>query len=160
MRGSTVGFVYQDPSSCNQCVFIYNHLTTFHNTLEHIRNISKNAFYHLKNIARARPFLSQANAETLLHTFITCRIDCCNALLSGLPKKNISQAYEPSRTLRSSGSDLWIIPKVRTKTHILLLLWSTSLEQPPWRPERSRVLIFLKANSTFLFWLLSEHFFF
>ena len=42
-------------------------------------------FYHLRNIARVRQFLSQVNAEIPIPAFITCIIDYCNALLSGLP---------------------------------------------------------------------------
>ena len=58
--------------------------------IPHIKNITKIGFYHLKNIARIRPILPRVNTETLMHAFITSRIDYCNALLSGLPKKNIS----------------------------------------------------------------------
>uniref|UniRef100_A0A669DS15 Reverse transcriptase domain-containing protein n=1 Tax=Oreochromis niloticus TaxID=8128 RepID=A0A669DS15_ORENI len=147
--------------------------------IPHIKHVTKIGFYHLKNIARVRPILSRANTEMLMHAFITSRIDYCNALLSGLPKKNISPLqllqnsaarvltktrgrahitpvlqslhwlpvcfridfkvlllvfkclnglgpsylsdlllpYEPSRTLRSSGTGLLIVPKVRTHTH-------------------------------------------
>ncbi|XP_074522673.1 uncharacterized protein LOC141787880 [Halichoeres trimaculatus] len=149
------------------------------NFIPHIKNVTKTGFYHLKNIARVRPFLSRANTETLMHAFISSRIDYCNALLSGLPKRNISSLqllqnsaarvltktrrrahitpvlkslhwlpvcfridfkvllmvfkclrglgpsylselllpYEPSRTLRSSGTGLLIIPKARTRTY-------------------------------------------
>ena len=149
------------------------------NFIPHIKNVTKIGFYHLKNIARVRPFLSQANTEVLMHAFISCRLDYCNALLSGLPKKSIHNLqllqnsaarvltrtrgrehitpvlkslhwlpvcfrtdfkvlllvfkclnghgpsylsdlllpYQPSRVLRSSGTGLLIIPKVRTKTH-------------------------------------------
>ena len=52
---------------------------------------SKLKFYQLKNISRARPFLSRANAETLVCTFITCTLAYCNVFLSGLLKKNIVQ---------------------------------------------------------------------
>ena len=57
--------------------------------IPHIKNITKICFYHLKNIARVSPFLSQASTEVLMHAFISCRLDFCNALLSGLPKKSI-----------------------------------------------------------------------
>ena len=51
----------------------------------HISNLTKTAFYHLRNIAKVQPFLSQADTERLMHAFITSRLDYCNALLSGLP---------------------------------------------------------------------------
>ena len=76
------------------------------NFIPHIRNMMRIGFYHLKNIARVRPFLSQASTEVLMHAFISCRLDYCNALLSGLPKKSIlnlqllqnSTARVPTRT--------------------------------------------------------------
>ena len=53
-----------------------------------IRNKTNIGFYHLKNIARVHPFLSQASMKVLMHVFISCRLDYCNALLSGVPKKS------------------------------------------------------------------------
>ena len=53
--------------------------------LPHIKNITKSAFFHLRNVAKIRPILSRPDAETLVHAFITSRIDYCNALFSGLP---------------------------------------------------------------------------
>ena len=37
------------------------------------------------------PFLSCLDAERLVHAFITSKLDYCNALLAGLPKKLINQ---------------------------------------------------------------------
>ena len=48
----------------------------FHVNLEkHIMNTCKTAFYHLRNIAKIRNCLSQDNAETLVHTFISSKLD-------------------------------------------------------------------------------------
>ena len=49
----------------------------------HIKNISRVAFYHLRNISKIRKMLSLHNAEILVHAFVTSRLDYCNALLSG-----------------------------------------------------------------------------
>jgi hypothetical protein len=55
-------------------------------TLEkHINNICKTSFYHIRNISRIRRYLSFESAKTLIHAFVTSRIDSNNALLYGLP---------------------------------------------------------------------------
>ena len=51
----------------------------------HIKNVTRSAFYHLKNIARLRPSLSDSVTQTLIHCFISTRLDYCNAILTGLP---------------------------------------------------------------------------
>uniref|UniRef100_A0A8C6LDP1 Reverse transcriptase domain-containing protein n=1 Tax=Nothobranchius furzeri TaxID=105023 RepID=A0A8C6LDP1_NOTFU len=57
----------------------------------HIRHLCKVSFLHLKNIAKLRPSLSQPDAEKLVHTFISSRLDYCNALLVGAPGKSIQK---------------------------------------------------------------------
>ncbi len=52
---------------------------------------TKSLQYHLKNIARIRCFVSSKDLEKPVHAFITSRVDCCNGLLTGLPKKTIRQ---------------------------------------------------------------------
>ena len=53
-------------------------------TLEsHVAAICKSAFFHIRNIARIKRYLSQANIETLIHAFVTCKLDHCNSLLIG-----------------------------------------------------------------------------
>ena len=143
----------------------------------HIKSIRKSAFYHLKNIARIRDFMSKHDLEKLIHAFISSRLDYCNSLFSGLPKKALKQLqliqnsaarvltrtrksdhitpvlkslhwlpvcqridfkilllvykslnglapiyisellphYEPSRPLRSSGTGLLAVPRIKTK---------------------------------------------
>uniref|UniRef100_A0A3B1JQH4 Reverse transcriptase domain-containing protein n=1 Tax=Astyanax mexicanus TaxID=7994 RepID=A0A3B1JQH4_ASTMX len=57
----------------------------------HVKAVTKSAFYHLKNINKIRDFLSKSDLEKLIHAFISSRIDYCNGLLTGLPKKTIKQ---------------------------------------------------------------------
>ena len=53
---------------------------------QYVTNVCKSGFYHLRNISRIRKHLTQQNAETLMHAFISSRLDFCNSLLYGLPK--------------------------------------------------------------------------
>ncbi|XP_041642854.1 uncharacterized protein LOC121509496, partial [Cheilinus undulatus] len=57
----------------------------------HIKSVTKSAFYHLKNISRLRPSLPDSVAETLIHAFITSRLDYCNGVLSGVPSKTLDR---------------------------------------------------------------------
>ncbi len=57
----------------------------------HVKAVTKSAYYHLKNIARIRCFVSSQDLEKLVHAFIASRVDYCNGLLTGLPKKTIRQ---------------------------------------------------------------------
>ncbi len=49
----------------------------------HISNVTKTAFFHLRNIAKLRNMLSVSDAEKLVRAFMTSRLDYCNALLDG-----------------------------------------------------------------------------
>ena len=52
---------------------------------KHVNEICKSAFYHIRNISQIRRYLSIESTKTLVHAFVTSRIDGCNALLYGLP---------------------------------------------------------------------------
>ena len=54
-----------------------------------VNKVTRTAFLHLRNMAKVRPFLNQRDAEVLIHAFITSRLDYCNSLFTGLPKKSI-----------------------------------------------------------------------
>lgn len=57
----------------------------------HVKHLCKNAFFHLRNLAKLRPLLSLSDAEKLVHAFISSRLDYCNALLIGPTSKNIQK---------------------------------------------------------------------
>ena len=52
----------------------------------HINTICKKAFYEVRNIGR--PLLNDKAAATLVHAFVTSKIDYCNSLLYGVPKNS------------------------------------------------------------------------
>ncbi len=79
----------------------------------HVKAVTKSAYYHLKNIARIRCFVSSQDLEKLVHAFITSRVDYCNGLLTGLPKKTIRQ-LQSSRTLLPG---FWLEPENMSTSH-------------------------------------------
>ncbi|KAI3367387.1 hypothetical protein L3Q82_026245 [Scortum barcoo] len=58
----------------------------------HIKHISRSAFYHLRNIAKIRHFLSQSDAEKLVHAFVSSRLDYCNSPFIRLPKQVVKDS--------------------------------------------------------------------
>ncbi|KAL2085012.1 hypothetical protein ACEWY4_020530 [Coilia grayii] len=74
----------------NLGVFIDSELT-FTVTNSHMKAITKSSFYHLKNVAKLRGLMSKQDLEKLVHAFISSRVDYCNGLFTGLPKKTIKQ---------------------------------------------------------------------
>ena len=54
-----------------------------------INSICQSAFYHLRNIAQISKHLSFRHHETLIHAFVTSKIDQYNILLSGLRQDQV-----------------------------------------------------------------------
>ena len=49
------------------------------------------ALYFLYDLRRIRKYLSKDNTKTLVHAFISSRIDYCNSLLCGLPEYQLNK---------------------------------------------------------------------
>jgi len=49
----------------------------------HVSNMSATAFYWLRQLRRVRRSLDSESAATLVRSFVTCRVDQCNAILAG-----------------------------------------------------------------------------
>ena len=59
--------------------------------LPHIKNIRKNCFITLKNLRHIRSFFNRPNFESLMHAFITSRLDYCNSLFTNISQSTINQ---------------------------------------------------------------------
>ena len=78
-----VGECFIDPSKKvrNLGVTIDEHLSME----SHVNNVVKSAFHKLREIAYFRKYLTTDAAKTLIHAYVTSRVDYCNGLLFGLP---------------------------------------------------------------------------
>ena len=77
-----------------------------------INKICRSSFFYLHNIRRIRKFLSSEASATLVHAFITCRLDYCNSLYYGLP------GYQISKLQRIQNAGARIICQISRYTNI------------------------------------------
>ena len=94
----------------------------------HIKQISKSAFFHLRNIAKIRHILTQRDAERLVHAFVTSRLDYCNSLLSGCPNTSLKSL----QLIQNAAAR--VLTRTRKMDHISPVLASLH-----WLPVKSRV---------------------
>ena len=94
----------------------------------HIKNISKISFFHLCNIARLRLTLCPSTAETLIHAFVTSRLDYCNRILYGLPSTDLHKL----QYVQNSAARL--LTHTRSREHITPIL-----KQLHWLPIQHRI---------------------
>ena len=57
----------------------------------HISNFCKLANFQINSIFSIRQYLDPETLETLVHAFVTSRMDYCNALLFGITKRNLKR---------------------------------------------------------------------
>uniref|UniRef100_A0A669CA98 Reverse transcriptase domain-containing protein n=1 Tax=Oreochromis niloticus TaxID=8128 RepID=A0A669CA98_ORENI len=58
---------------------------------DHVNGVVKSAFYHLRRLSKVKPFLSKRDLESVIHAFITSRLDYCNSLLIGVGQGTLSR---------------------------------------------------------------------
>lgn len=95
---------------------------------DHINKVCRSAYYHLRNIARVRTVVPQMTAETLVHAFITSRLDYCNALLYGLPAYAIDQLQSVQNAAAR------VVTRSRKHDHITPILHDLH-----WLPVQQRI---------------------
>ena len=56
-----------------------------------ISSVIKSSFHQLRMISHLKPSLSPKDLETVIHAFVTSRLDYCNSLYLGLPQSQLSR---------------------------------------------------------------------
>ena len=93
-----------------------------------ISELCSSAFFHLHNISRIRKFLSPVEAMSLVHAFVTSRVDYCISVWYGLPA---SQLNKVQRVLNTAARLICCAPRF---SHITPLLYELH-----WLPLKQRI---------------------
>ena len=96
--------------------------------VDHITKTYSAAFYYLYNIRRIRKYLTKECTETLIHAFISSRLDYCNSLLFGVPECHLHKLQRVQNVAAR------LIFQESRFCHITSLLRS-----PPWLPVKYRI---------------------
>ena len=88
----------------------------------------KSARYVLHNISRVRTSLTRDACETLVHAYVTSRMDYCNSLLYGVP------GYVLDRLQKVQNSAAKVITMARKRDHV-----RPTLAALHWLPVKERV---------------------
>uniref|UniRef100_H3A3B7 Reverse transcriptase domain-containing protein n=1 Tax=Latimeria chalumnae TaxID=7897 RepID=H3A3B7_LATCH len=93
-----------------------------------ISSVVSVGFFHLRNIKKLCPILPHESLATLMHAFVSSRIDYCNALYAGLPLKLIR------RLQLVQNSAARVVKNVSRFDHI-----TPVLHELHWLPVRWRI---------------------
>src|SRR6218665_936108 len=73
----------------------------------HINLIARKCYYQQRQLRVVSRPLTHQSRLTLVHAFVTSRIDCCCSLLAGLPLGTLARL---DRVLRSAAPPFWGFP--------------------------------------------------
>ena len=96
---------------------------------QHICKVSSTCFYHLRRLKQVRRILGPQVTASLVSSFVTNRLDYCNALLTGLPKSTIS----PLQRVQNASARL--LTGISVRDHI-----TPALQQLHWLPIQYRII--------------------
>ncbi|KAM9790323.1 uncharacterized protein ACBT44_018929 isoform 1-T2 [Syngnathus typhle] len=95
----------------------------------HVSSVVKTSYFHLRRIAKIRHCLSLPAAESLIHAFISSRLDYCNSLLTGIT------AHSLHRLQLVQNSAARLLTHTRSREHITPVLHSLH-----WLPMKERII--------------------
>ncbi|XP_037548511.1 uncharacterized protein LOC119425058 [Nematolebias whitei] len=93
-----------------------------------IKSVIKSSFFHLRQLAKVKPFLSQHHFQILIHAFITTRLDYCNSLYVGLSQSLLTRL----QLVQNAAARL--LTGTKKREHI-----TPVLESLHWLPVRFRI---------------------
>jgi hypothetical protein len=94
----------------------------------HINNLCNQCYVQLRNIAKIRANLTEDTAATLMHAFVSSRLDGCNSLLYGLSDCEIKKLQ------RVQNSAARIVCGLKKHDHI-----TPALKRLHWLPIQQRI---------------------
>ena len=57
----------------------------------HINNVSKSCYFQIRRLSKIRKYLTENSAKTLVHAFVSSRLDNVNSILVNVPKSEINK---------------------------------------------------------------------
>jgi len=96
---------------------------------QHIKNVCKAAFAEIRNIGRIRKYLDEKSTSSLIHAYVTTKIDYCNSLLYGLPKSHLDKLQ---RVMNIAAR---VVSRTRKYDHITPVLFRLH-----WLPVPERII--------------------
>ena len=116
--------------SQSSCRVLGSHFDSKLSMDQHISQFIKSANFQISNMYSIRKFLDPKTTESLVHAFITSRMDYCNSLLFGISKNNLFRLQK----VQNRAARLCLgLPKY-SRIHI-----STILKIPFWLPIVTRI---------------------
>ena len=94
----------------------------------HVAYMCKNAWFHLRRIGEIRPYLDVSSTSTLMHSFVSSRLDTFNALLYGIPQQQLLKLQ------RVQNAAARVVTKSRKYDHITPIL-----KELHWLPIAQRI---------------------
>jgi len=94
---------------------------------DHVTAVCKSCFFQLQQLRLIRSCLTMDSAKTLVHAFISSRLDYCNSLLVG-PADCVIQK------LQVQNAAAWLITGTRKFDHITLIM-----QDLHWLPVHQRI---------------------
>jgi predicted nucleic acid-binding Zn-ribbon protein len=96
---------------------------------DHINTLCRSCYCHIRNIGKVRPLLTRDAAVSLMHAFVSSKLDHMNALLYGVPKYLLQKLQK----IQNNGAR--IVSKTKRRQHITPVLKSLH-----WLPVEFRIL--------------------